>query len=77
MYIIVGEGVSENWIDYIANNWKNCDSFTIRSIVLDRFAGMINISNDPSPGYNIEQDCRKCNDSYWFYRGFKCWWCWM
>ena len=23
----------KNWIDYIANNWKNCDSFTIGSIV--------------------------------------------
>eukprot|EP01084_Bolivina_argentea_P046248 85171_1 len=27
--------------------------------VLDRFARMINISNDPSPGYNIEQEAKK------------------
>ena len=29
--------------------------------VLDRFARMINLSNDPSPGYNIEQEAKKYN----------------
>lgn len=27
---------------------------------LDRFARVINLSNDPSPGYNIEQEAKKC-----------------
>lgn len=27
---------------------------------LDRFARIINLSNDPSPGYNIEQEAKKC-----------------
>ena len=26
---------------------------------LDRFARVINLSNDPSPGYNIEQEAKK------------------
>lgn len=26
---------------------------------LDRFARIINVSNDPSPGYNIEQEAKK------------------
>lgn len=26
---------------------------------LDRFARIINLSNDPSPGYNIEQEAKK------------------
>ncbi|KAJ3538730.1 hypothetical protein NMY22_g5040 [Coprinellus aureogranulatus] len=28
---------------------------------LDRFARVINLSNDPSPGYNIEQEAKKCS----------------
>lgn len=27
---------------------------------LDRFARILNLSNDPSPGYNIEQMAKKC-----------------
>ena len=27
---------------------------------LDRFARVIGLSNDPSPGYNIEQEAKKC-----------------
>lgn len=27
--------------------------------MLDRFARVINLSNDPSPGYNIEQTAKK------------------
>jgi N6-L-threonylcarbamoyladenine synthase len=26
---------------------------------LDRFARVINLSNDPSPGYNIEQEAKR------------------
>ena len=33
---------------------------------LDRFARVINLSNDPSPGYNIEQEAKK---SVSWYRG--------
>ena len=36
---------------------------------LDRFARIIGLSNDPSPGYNIEQMAKKfvidaCNDNF-------------
>ena len=37
---------------------------------LDRFARVINLSNEPSPGYNIEQEAKKyvssryCHDLY-------------
>lgn len=27
---------------------------------LDRFARVINLPNDPSPGYNIEQEAKRC-----------------
>ena len=27
---------------------------------LDRFARVINLSNDPSPGQNVEQEAKKC-----------------
>lgn len=27
---------------------------------LDRFARTVGLSNDPSPGYNIEKEARKC-----------------
>lgn len=29
---------------------------------LDRLARVLNLSNDPSPGYNIEQEAKKCRD---------------
>jgi N6-L-threonylcarbamoyladenine synthase len=31
---------------------------------LDRFARIINLSNDPSPGYNIEQEAKKASGKY-------------
>ncbi len=31
---------------------------------LDRFARLLNLSNDPSPGYNIEQFARKSEGNY-------------
>ena len=33
---------------------------------LDRFARVINLSNDPNPGYNIEQEAKKCGPAPWF-----------
>jgi N6-L-threonylcarbamoyladenine synthase len=35
---------------------------------LDRFARVINLSNDPSPGYNIEQEAKKFVLSFFFRR---------
>ena len=28
---------------------------------LDRFARVVGLSNDPSPGYNIEQEAKRCD----------------
>jgi tRNA A37 threonylcarbamoyltransferase TsaD len=33
---------------------------------LDRFARVINLSNDPSPGYNIEQEAKKLASRHLF-----------
>ena len=30
---------------------------------LDRFARLVNLSNDPSPGYNIEQQAKQCSET--------------
>lgn len=31
--------------------------------MLDRFARILNLSNDPSPGYNIEQEAKKYGEN--------------
>jgi len=53
-----------SWIQVIAYSEKRYRIFgeTIDIAVgncLDRFARILNISNDPSPGYNIEQTAKK------------------
>ena len=34
---------------------------------LDRFARVVGLGNDPSPGYNIEQEAKKCVSFLWFH----------